>query len=152
MIAAKKLETFLHKSVPMIKYANISLEEITEEFAIAKIPFTEQNKNHVNSVYFGSLAIGADVAAGGLAFYHIESKCLDSTVVFKDFNANFIKRAEGDTYFICKDKDIIESSIREMLLTKKRVNFPLTVIATTNLKTYEPVAEFILTTSIKLRA
>lgn len=152
MKAAKELEAFLHENVPMIKYSNISLEEITEECAVAKIPFVEQNKNHVNSVYFGSLAIGADVAAGGLAFYHIESKEINSTVVFKDFTANFIKRAEGDTYFICRDKEIIEAGIAEMLKTKKRINFPLKVIATMNLQTCEPVAEFILTTSIKLKA
>lgn len=152
MTVAKKIELFLHDSVPMIKYSNISLEEINDDRAIAKIPFTEQNKNHVNSVYFGSLAIGADVAAGGLAFYHIDSKHIDSTVVFKDFKANFIKRAEGDVYFICKDRDIIEQSINEMLLTKKRINFSLFVVATTCLDTCDPVAEFELTTSIKLRA
>ena len=53
--------------VPLIFYCRPSVVELTDELTIIKIPFKRRNRNHLKSMYFGVLAVGADVAGGVLA-------------------------------------------------------------------------------------
>jgi hypothetical protein len=101
-------------------------------------------------MYFGALAIGADAAAGLLAYYHSLLAEQPVQILFKDFKAIFMKRAYGDIYFECKDEKIIQQSIAKAVAEKKRVNFLVNIIAAQIGKPGEPVAEFTMTLSIKL--
>ena len=150
MLTIKDFEHFLNTNVPMIEYSGMSIIELNEKNSIVKMPFLAQNMNHVHSMYLGSLIIGAEVSGGGLAFYHINHKNINSTVVFKDLKANFIRRAESDIYFICADSQIITDNIAIAVQKKERVNFSVKVVATANMEKLDPVAEFEFTVSIKL--
>ena len=70
----------------------------------------------------------------------------NAKLVFKDFKANFIKRATSDVLFVCKSSEVIQSSVIKNSNDKSRVNFEIYVEAfcSGNL-----VADFYLTTSIK---
>ena len=52
---------------------------------IVKIPFRRKVKNHVNSMYFGALAVGADLSGAYLAFHHIKKTDRKIKLIFKDF-------------------------------------------------------------------
>jgi hypothetical protein len=72
--------------------------------------------------------------------------------VFKDFDAKFLKRAEGTTHFTCKDGLAIREAFQKAKDTLERVEVPVKVIATVpSLSGDEPVAEFRLTLSMRLR-
>jgi hypothetical protein len=72
------------------------------------------------------------------------------SLVFKDFKADFLKRPEGDTYFTCNDGPSVKNLIDEATRTGERVNMPLKITATVpEISRNEPVAEFILTLSLK---
>ncbi len=150
MLTIEEFENFLKTNVPMIEYSGMSILKLDEDQSVIKMPFISQNMNHVQSMYFASLAIGADAAAGVLALYNLNIKNVNSTVVFKDFKANFIRRANSDVFFICKDREIINDSINLATEKRERVNFPVRVVATQDLNKIDPVAEFKLTVSIKL--
>ena len=61
-----------------------------------------------------------------------------------------MKRAEGDIHYICSEGKAISAAVEEAIRTGERVNLPVPVIATVPDKFGgEPVAEFIITLSMK---
>src|SRR3989338_10743411 len=143
-------EEFLRKNVPMIDFSQLSIERLDNNQCIVKMPFISQNKNHVQSMYFGSMLIGTEAAAGILALFHLEQAKQGPVLVFKDISGDFLKRAEADTYFICKDSEIIMNAVKESVETKQRVNAKLHVIGVLDVNNLdEKVSDFYLTISIK---
>jgi len=136
--------------VPLIFYCRPTVVKLTEETTIIKIPFKRRNKNHLKSMYFGALAVGADVASGVLAMHLIRKSGRNISSVFKDFKADFLKRPEGDTHFTCDDGLAVKNLIDEATKTGERVNMQVKITATVpEISGDEPVAEFILTLSLK---
>lgn len=147
----KEYEAFLQHNVPMIAFSELEVAKIDQEQCIIKMPFIGKNKNHVQSMYLGSLTIGAEVSAGILAFHLIKMMGINSTVVFKDFQASFLRLAKKDVYFICNDVETVKRSLKETATTKERVNFGVKVIGVEDLNNVaEPVAVFDITASVKV--
>ncbi len=144
------IRSFGLSKVPLIFYCRPSIIKINEETTVIKIPFRRRNRNHLKSMYFGALSVGADVAGGVLAMDLIRKSGRNISLVFKDFKADFLKRPEGDTYFTCNDGPSVKKLIDETIKTGERVNMPLKITATVpEISGDEPVAEFILTLSLK---
>ena len=98
-------------------------------------------------MYFGALSVGADFTAGLLVMKILKKHKSNARLLFKDFRADFKKRATSDVLFLCSDYNIIESSVLKNLKDRDRINFELKVRAVSEDK--EHIADFILTTSIK---
>ena len=144
------IRSFGLSKVPLIFYCRPSVIKLTEKITVIKIPFKRRNKNHLKSMYFGALSVGADVAGGVLAMHLIQKSGHNISLVFKDFRAYFLKRPEGDTCFTCSDGLDVINLIDEAVKTGERVNMPLKITATVpELSGDEPVAEFVLTLSLK---
>ncbi len=136
--------------VPLIFYCRPSVIKLTEETTIIEIPFKRRNKNHLKSMYFGALAVGADIAGGVLAMDLIRKSRRNISLVFKDFKAEFLKRPEGNTYFTCNDGQAVRNLIDKATKIGERVNMPLKITATVpEISGDEPVAKFVLTLSLK---
>lgn len=149
----QKIQGFIQHKVPMMSYAGITIEGVDSEHCIVKIPLKQETKNHLDSMYFGALAVGADGAGGMIALYHIMMSGRDVSLVFKDFTAKFLRRPEADVYFTCNNGEAIKQAVDQTIATGERVNLPLTIVATTpELTGDEPVATFTLTLSLKLKA
>ena len=136
--------------VPMIFYCNPKVLKISKQSVEIKISLRRKTKNHVGSMYFGALSVGADVTGGALALELIKKSKNKINILFKDFKADFLKRAEGDVHFVCNDGELIENMIKETEISKKRINKPIYITAFVPTKfKEEPVAKFILTLSLK---
>ena len=106
LITEKKRETFSLRwfgltKIPLLFYVGVSVVEISPERMVVRIPLRRRTRNHLGSMYFGALCIGADVAPGAYAMYLIRQQPVRISMVFKDFQAEFLKRAEGDVNFTC---------------------------------------------------
>ena len=144
------LRYFGWKKVPLIYYCRPSVVELNREKAAIKIPIKRRNRNHLKSMYFAVLAVGADIAGGLLAMDQIRRSKKKISLVFKDFKADFLKRPEGDTLFTCNDGLAIEKLVQQAVESGERVNMPLKITATVpSIFDDEPVAEFVLTLSLK---
>ena len=144
------LKFFGFLKVPMIYYCNPKVINISKESVEIKISLKRRTKNHVGSMYFGSLSVGADVTGAVIALDLIKKSKFKINLLFKDFKADFLKRAEGDVHFICNDGKLISEMIKETELSKKRVNKPIDITAYVPSKFKDtPVAKFILTLSLK---
>jgi acyl-coenzyme A thioesterase PaaI-like protein len=135
--------------IPMLGYTGLKLIEINDTTVKAQIKLKRKTKNHLNSMYFGALAVGADVAAGIHAFYFANVHEKKVSFAFKGMSCEFIKRAESDCMFISEDGKKVEDAILESIETGDRVN------TTTVVKAYdkenELVATFEMIVSVKCK-
>lgn len=147
-----KIWAFGLTKVPVIAFVRPSIMKVDDEECVVKIPLNYWTRNHLKSMYFGSLAVGADVAGGLIAMHLIERSGKKVQLVFKDFKANFLKRPEADVIFRCTDGKKIQRQVQETLKTKQRVTRIVKITATTpTLSGDTPVAEFELGLSLKAR-
>jgi len=90
------LRLFGLTKIPLLLYVGVSVAELASERMVVRIPLRRRTKNHLGSMYFGALYIGADCAPGAFAMYLIRQQPARIAMVFKDFQAEFLKRTEGD--------------------------------------------------------
>lgn len=138
-------------SVPMIGYLRPRIVHLDDHQAIIKIRLTRRSKNHLHSMYFGALATGADLAGGLHALYFSKRARLKNlSLVFKSFEARFLKRPEDDVYFICESGETVQEMINKTLETGERVNQKLPIRAVIHYPhAPEVVAEFAIELSLK---
>ena len=148
-ITTWKIWLFGITRIPLIFFCRPRVVQITETGLEVKIKLNRRTRNHLKSMYFGILSVGADVTVGFLAFKYIRASKSRISLIFKDFKADFLKRAEGDVHFICTEGNEIRSLIQQSEETGKRENIPVHVTATVPSKSKDPVARFVLTLSIK---
>ena len=78
---------FSEKKVPLIGFTKPELISIDETQCEIKIPLEAKTQNHVSSLYFGALAIGADITCGLFAMIKIKLSEAPIELLFKDFKA-----------------------------------------------------------------
>lgn len=148
--AKQHLDFFGEKLVPMIGYCQPEILTLNQQTVEIKIPLTTATKNHLNSMYFGALAVGADAAGGFLAISKSEQLGQKISLAFKAVKAEFLARPEDDVVFVCHDGELIDQMLAETMDTGLRVNQPVTITALCpTLNGDQPMAIFELTLSVK---
>jgi len=137
--------------VPLIFFVSPSVVRLDDEQCIVRIPLNRRTKNHLNSMYFGVLATGADLAGGLVAMKEISNSKRQVALSFKDFHAEFLKRAHGDVHFVCTQIPEIKDFVSEVIKSGERMNFPVYIEAIVPSEGLDPVAKFTLTLSLKLK-
>jgi len=135
--------------IPLLGYTGAKLISIDENTVKVKIKLKRRTKNHLNSMYFGALAVGADVAGGIHAFYFANKYAKKVSFAFKGMECEFIKRAESDCIFISNDGDKVENAIKKSIKTGDRIN-ESTEVNVYNLQK-ELVAKFTMIVSVKCK-
>lgn len=146
-----ELYLFAFFKVPLLFYCRPRIVAFDEERVEIRLPLRRRTKNHLNSMYFGALAVGADVAGGFIAYDQINRSGEKISLVFKDFTAQFLKRPEADVHFLCEDGELITQMIQETIRTKERVSKTVTIKAFCPTISTELVAEFTLGLSLKVK-
>lgn len=127
--------------------------ELSADRCVVRIPLNWiTRRRDIKAMYLGTLCMGADVAAGLIAFNLVAQKKTRINFIFKDIKGEFLKRAEGDVTFTNNDGPLIQDLIRRALDTGERHEATVHVVATVPEKLGdEPVAKFELTLSVKKR-
>ena len=135
--------------VPLIWLCRPKVVEHTDEKLEIRIPLRRRTKNHLGSMYFGALAVGADVTGGFLAMDPIVESGRKIHLIFKDFKADFLRRPEGDVHFSCNDGLAIRELVKKAIESGERHNYKMNIEATVPSLSDEVVARFELTLSLK---
>jgi len=135
--------------IPMIAYVRPKIVALDEEQIQVRIRLRRRTKNHLNSMYFGSLAVGADVASGIHAFYFAELAGEKISFAFKSVSGEFLKRATTDVVFISQDGLIVKEAFKEAVETKERINKKVSVQVKDD--NQEIVAKFVLEISVRVK-
>ncbi len=138
--------------VPLIWLCRPKLITLNDQRVEVKIPLKRRTKNHLNSMYFGTLAVGADVAGGFLAMSKAKERGEKISLAFKGVSAQFLKRPEADVIFTCLDGKLIDEMLDQTIETGERVNQDVTIVATCpSIDGDAPMATFSLTLSVKVK-
>ena len=134
--------------IPMIRYTKPKLLAIDDNTVRVKIKLRRRTKNHLSSMYFGALSVGADIAGGIQVFYF--SKKMDRKVsfAFKGMNAQFLKRAESDIIFESNEGQKIQKAMEKSLKEGSRINDSIMVEAKND--SGEIVATFEMIVSVRV--
>lgn len=147
------LRAFGMFKIPLLFFCSPKVMQLNDKICVIKIPLSFRTKNHLGSMYFGALACGADCAGGLSAMKQIILSEAPINLVFKDFKATFHKRPHEDVYFTCNQGEEISELIKKVLETRERQNMTVKIIASAPIQfPHDPVAEFELTLSLKLKA
>ncbi|HAU0473237.1 TPA: DUF4442 domain-containing protein, partial [Legionella pneumophila] len=134
---------FSHFKVALIGYLKPKLIQLTDNEIVVRLPLTRRSRNHLHSMYFGALAVGADIAGGLHGFYHAKQAKCKVSLAFKSFQAQFLRRPESDVYFICTEGDVVKKMIEESKKSGERINKPIHIKAYINYLTHpEEIADF----------
>lgn len=128
--------------------------ELNASRCVVDIPLNWRTRRRdIRAMYLGTLCMGADVAAGLIAFQLVAERKVRVNFIFKDIRAEFLKRAEGTTRFTNVDGPVIQDLVSRALDTGERQEATVHVVATVPSKLGdEPVARFELTLSVKKKS
>jgi hypothetical protein len=127
--------------------------ELSDDRCVVRIPLNWRTRRRdIHAMYLGTLCMGADVAAGLIAFRLVQARKARVSFIFKDIRGEFLKRAEGAVVFTNGDGPLIQELLERTVESGEREEATVNVVATVPEKMGdEPVARFQLTLSLKRR-
>jgi hypothetical protein len=146
------LSFYAWTKIPLIGFCMPRVIETSANRTVLKISLGFRTKNHLGAMYFGALAIGSELCVAMLAVKKIQESGVKIDFLFKDYKAEFLRRAEGDVHFICEEAQVVVDQINEAKYSTERINRTMTAYAIVPSKSLtEKVATFELTLSVKNR-
>lgn len=145
------VRAFAWWKIPLIAFVRPRVVHVDEKKVEILIPLRRRTKNHLGSMYFGSLMIGADLAGAYYAAKLIFESGQKIDFVFKSASGRFLKRPMADVLFTCNDGEILRRLVERASETSERVDSEIQVIATVPSLGPEIVAEMTLVLSLKKR-
>ena len=142
------------RNVFFLWLASPKIVELTNDRCVVRVPLNWRTRRRdIHAMYLGTLCMGADVAAGLIAFKLVAESRERIVFLFKDIKGEFLKRAEDDVVFTNNDGPLIQDLIRRARESGERQEATVHVTATVPSKLGdEPVAKFELTLSVKKKA
>ncbi|MGZ3797986.1 MAG: DUF4442 domain-containing protein, partial [Pseudobdellovibrionaceae bacterium] len=107
--------------IPLLAFVSPKCVELSPTRSVIKIKLNRRTQNHLKVMYFGALGIGAELSVGITAVTSIYESGQKIDFLFKDFKANFLKRCDGDVYFICDEADKIRDLIERAKNSTERL-------------------------------
>ncbi|MGH1467655.1 MAG: DUF4442 domain-containing protein [Bdellovibrionales bacterium] len=135
--------------VPLLFSTSPSVVEFSDTVSTVYLPLKRKNKNHVGSMYFGALAMGAELSVALMAIKGTQESKHKVSFIFKDFTAQFLKRADKGVYFTCEEADEAMKLVKLAEESSERVEKTLNGYAYIDVKTKEPIFTYTLTLSLK---
>ena len=88
-------------NIPLLAFVTPRIMELSETRSVVRIRLDRRTRNHLKVMYFGALAMGAELSIALKAIDAIGKSGKKIDFIFKDFQAEFLKRADGHVHFIC---------------------------------------------------
>lgn len=119
-----KLNKFLKMAtlfkIPLLAFCRPKVTVLNDNQARILIPLGWNTKNHLGSMYFGALAMGAELSVAVQVLERINTEKLKINFIFKDFNCQFLRRADTDVIFEFNDIPKINQLLDKAINTKER--------------------------------
>lgn len=126
--------------------------ELSESRSVIKINLNRRTRNHLNVMYFGALAMGAELSIAIRAVQCIQESKQKIDFIFKDFKINFIKRSDSDVHFVCDEAHLVKELIEKAKLSKDRLEAKFQGYAYCPENGIDQIATYELTLSVKNRS
>jgi acyl-coenzyme A thioesterase PaaI-like protein len=136
--------------IPMLLFLGPRVMRLDDDGCEVLIPLGLRSRNHVGVMYVGALCAGADLASGLNALRPIRERHRRVVPLFKDLQASFLKRADGDVVFRSDEGRRVAEAVARADQSGERVTIPVEVVARVPEKHGdEPVARFTMGLTLK---
>jgi len=141
---------FLLQKLPAAYFSGVRLKLVNATRAEVTLPYGWFTRNPFRSTYFACLAMAAEMSTGVLAMGYCWEKKPAIRMLVKNVEATFLKKATGQTIFICQEGPAIQQAIQDAQTTGESVS--CRIRSTGYNQQQEIVAEFYITWSFKLKS
>jgi len=138
--------------IPLLAFCTPQVLEVSETQTKVRVRLDWRTSNHLGVMYFGALAMGAELSIALKAVEKIDASRKRIDFIFKDFQADFLKRADSHVLFCCDEADQVAKLIEEALQTEDRLEKTFSGYAVTEKKPDQAVMKYKLTLSVKNRS
>lgn len=138
--------------LPLLAFTAPKVVALTDRQSVVRVRLGWRTRNHLNVMYFGALAMGAELSIALKAVEQIQKSGRRIDFLFKDFKAEFLKRADGHVHFVCDDAHGVADLIRRAKETPDRLEAKFKGHAIVPAKGDAPVMTYELTLSVKNRS
>jgi hypothetical protein len=107
--------------LPLLAFISPRVVKCGDEQSITQVGLNFRTRNHLGVMYFGALAMGAELSIAVKAVQEIQRSGKKIDFLFKNFKADFSKRADGDVQFICDDAGKVAQLIRDASVSADRI-------------------------------
>lgn len=140
---------FYWQKLPSLSFWGVKIRFCNPFRAEVSIPFRWQTQNPFRSTYFAALCGAAELSTGVLGMIAIENRGRISMLI-TNLEANFIKKATGQTVFVCEEGDKIQQAVQAAIETKTAQQIKVTSVGSN--EAGETIAVVTLTWSFKLKS
>lgn len=137
--------------IPLLAFVTPNVVRLTEQESVVRVRLDRRTRNHLGVMYFGALAMGAELSIALKAIQAIGRSGRRIDFIFKDFEAQFLKRADGHVHFVCAEADGVQELIDRAVASEDRLEATFEGYACVPGKSEEPVMTYRLTLSVKQR-
>lgn len=138
--------------LPLLAFVTPRVTELNSERACVRVNLGWRTRNHLGVMYFGSLAMGAELSIALKAVQKIQLSQKRIDFLFKDFQAQFLRRADGDVLFVCEEGQGVSDLIDQACQDQDRHEALFRGYAHIVGKPEEKVMTYALTLSVKNRS
>ena len=146
------LKAYALLKLPLLLFVNPKVLELKGHRSVVRIKLGYRTQNHLNVMYFGALAVGAElsIAIKAVEAIHLSGQKID--FIFKDFKSDFLKRSDDDVHFVCDEAQFVQELIDKACLSSERIERTFKGHALVPSKSSDPVMTYELTLSVKNRS
>ncbi len=142
-----KFRMFLFAKVPSAFFSGVRIREIDENKCEVTVPYKWFTKNPFRSTYFACLSMAAELSTGTLAMAHLYKRDPPVSMLVVKLEAEYFKKATGQTNFVCHDGKAIGEAVEKAIDTGEAQVF--TALSTGFNQSGEVAARFLVTWSFK---
>ena len=106
--------------LPLLLYIRPKITRYDESTCHIRVNLQRRTQNHLKSMYFGALAMGAELSIAGSAVLEIWDLKQPIDFIFKDFQCQFLKRANSDVIFVSHNNQQVKGLLLQALKTGER--------------------------------
>lgn len=138
--------------IPLLGFVSPRIIELSKNKSVVRIRLGRRTQNHLKVMYFGALAMGAELSIALKAIEAIQQSKKKIDFIFQDFSAEFLKRADGHVHFVCEQVPEIGKLIADACNNPERKSQTFEGYAFVPKRSLEPVMKYKLTLSVKNRS
>lgn len=114
-MTAAKFRFYLLSKIPLAFIAGVRLENLSESQCSLSLRHSWWNQNPFRSIYFGALAMCAEISTGLLLLSRIQRSGESISMLVTSMKADFVKKAKGKIIFTCALGKDFESAFSSVL-------------------------------------
>jgi acyl-coenzyme A thioesterase PaaI-like protein len=136
-------------NIPLLAFVTPRVIALTDDRAEVRVRLDRRSRNHLGVMYFGALAMGAELSIALKALTAIQRSGKKIDFIFKDFSGEFLKRADGHVHFVCAEAAGVQDLINRAAASSERISETFSGFAYVPSAGDEPVMKYKLTLSVK---